>query len=346
MKGILIGSAVAFFVAYGSPANAASFDAGELLFDQPGWDYSPSAMLDIDGKEKIWWCGHKDGHDVIKYRERTETTSWTPPIVVLESARAGGSGPVYAWEGIHNCDPTVVRGHWYIGGDQYSYAMYFTTEFPGTGLDNRIGVAFSKDGKQWRKHASAVIFDGYTGTYGTGQSVAWSIDGNSGVRTVYTFVDANGAIKYRYRESADGINFGPERELSQAGLTLNGVPGISHANPAIGFAPGVHEGRYFYYLVNVCETHNNSPYGPEFPEWGHPKAICVYRAEGEEAFTGVWTRILDSTHVKPVEVEPGFLTNIFGSLDNILPTIAVNHGCSGDGTPSTWEICWYEGRLP
>jgi hypothetical protein len=347
MKGFALRFAAAVaLVSVSSIANAASFDAGELLFDQPGWDYSPSAMLDIDGKEKVWWCGHNNGHDVVKYRERQGTGFWTSPRIVLESARASGAGTVLSWEGIHNCDPTVVRGHWYIGADHYSYAMYFTTERPGTSVDNRIGVAFSKDGKQWRKHPAPVIFDGQTGTYSTGQSVAWSIDGNSGVRTVYTFVDATGRIRYYYRESVDGINFGPSRELSQAGLTLNGVPGISHANPAIGFAPGIYQGSYYYFLVNVCETYDNGPYGPGHPEWGQPRAVCVYRAEGENAFTGTWTRILDSTHVKPIEVEPGFQTNLFGSLDDSLPYISVNHGCSGDGTPSTWEICWYDGKLP
>lgn len=336
----------AFCVAFFGHAKAANFDDGELLFDQPGWDYSPSAMLDMDGKEKVWWCGHLDGHDVIKYRERTATGPWSAPLVVLQSNRFLPAADM-AWEGIHTCDPSVIRGTWNYFGTTYAYALYYTTERPGTaGLDNRIGVAFSNDGKTWTKHEAAVIDEGITGTYGTGQSVAWSASGGAGVRSVYTFVDAAGAIKYYYREAFDGVNFGPRRELSQAGLSLNGVPGISHANPAIGFAPGTYQNRYFYYLVNVCETHNNGPYGPEHPEWGTAKAICVYRAEGEDAFTGTWTRILDSTHVKPVEVEPGFLTNLYGALDGLLPNISVNHGCSGSGDPSTWEICWYEGALP
>lgn len=333
----------AICMALSSNAVAANFDDGELLFDQPGWDYSPSAMLDMDGKEKVWWCGHQGGHDVIKYRERTATGPWSAPQIVLQSNMHLPAGKL-DWEGTHTCDPSVTRGTWNYFGKTYTYALYYTTERPGTaGIDNRIGVAFSNDGKIWFKHGAPVINEGITGTYGSGQSVAWSADGGAGVRTIYTFVDSAGAIKYYYREAADGINFGPRRELSQAGLTLNGVPAISNANPAIGFAPGTYQNRYFYYLVNVCETHGNSPNGPL---WGSPKAVCVYRAEGEDAFTGTWTRVLDSTHVKPVEVEPGFLTNLYGSLDGLLPNISVNHGCSGSGDPNTWEICWYEGTQP
>ena len=77
----------ALCAAFCAHAKAADFDDGELLFDQPGWDYSPSAMLDMDGKEKVWWCGHLDGHDVIKYRERTATGPWSAPQIVLQSNR-------------------------------------------------------------------------------------------------------------------------------------------------------------------------------------------------------------------------------------------------------------------
>ncbi|MBB5883330.1 hypothetical protein GGR71_000356 [Xanthomonas sp. F1] len=334
-------SAAAHPVAY-----AATFSDGELLFDQPGWDYSPSSLIDLDGKEKVWWCGHLNGHDVVKYRERTATGSWSAPVIVLQANQFLRGARPLTWEGVHTCDPTVTRGHWNYQGQDYGYVMYYTTERPGSnGIDNRIAVAFSNDGINWKKHDAPVIHDGDPGTYGTGQSVAWSADGASGIRTVYTYVDGNGDISYFYRESPDAINFGEKRKLSQNGLTLNGQSGISHAKPAIGFAPGTYNGHYFYYMASVCEAHLDSSYGPAYPEWGTAKGVCVYRAEGEDAFTGTWTKVLDSAHIKPVEVEPGFLTNIYGSLDGILPTISIRYGCSGSGDPNTWEICWSEGKL-
>ncbi|RDD81037.1 hypothetical protein DVJ77_14385 [Dyella tabacisoli] len=223
--------------------------------------------------------------------------------------------------------------------------MYYTTERPGSnGIDNRIGVAFSTDGIHWSKYGVPVIHDGDPGAYGTGQSVAWSADAGAGIRTVYTYTDQTGVPLYFYRESVDGVSFGPRRAISQAGLTLNGVPGISHAKPAVAFAPRSQDGHYYYYMASVCEAYTDSPYGPAYPEWGTAKGVCLYRAEGDDAFTGTWTRVLDSAHIKPVEVEPGFLTNIYGYLDQ--SKVRVYYGCSGSGDPNTWEICWSEGDYP
>jgi len=325
-------------------AKAGTFNAGELLFAQPSWDYSPSAMIDLDGKEKVWWCGGNAGTDTVKYRERVPGGAWTEPQIVLRSNRVTPGATPIAWEGVFTCDPTVVRGNWTVGGISYGYAMYYTTNWPVDGRGNSVGVAFSTDGLHWNKWPDPVIHDADTSAYGTGQSVAWSSDGGSGVRTVYSYVDDSGVPAYFYREATDGIHFGPRRSISTAGLTLNGVPGVSHANPAIAFAPSVQNGHYYYYMANVCETYADSSFGPNFPEWGTAKGVCLYRAEGDDIFTGSWTRVLDSAHIKPVEVEPGFRTNLYGYLDQA--KVNVYFGCSGDGEPSTWEICWAEGDFP
>lgn len=330
-----------------SPAHvlASKFHTGELLFAQPQWDYSPSSMVDWDGKTKVWWCGEEAGRDVIKYREKSPGGVWSAAIKVLESNRFILGKTRLSWEGNFVCDPTVTRGNWNYLSKHYSYAMYYTTENPGSsglgGQDNRIGLAFSNDGINWTKYESGpVIDDGLTGTYGTGQSVVWSVSAGAGVRMVYTFVDSIGAIHYYYRESADGISFGPRFELTQAGLTLNGSPGLSHRSPAIAFAPAMHSGHYYYYMASVCETYADSPYGLE---WGTAKGVCVYRIEGNLLFTGKWERVLDSGHIKPVEVEPGFLTNLYGNIQNDWPNITLNFGCSGAGDPLSWEICWAQG---
>ena len=325
--------------------HASAFHTGELLFAQPNWDYSPSAMVDWDGKTKVWWCGEEGGRDVIKYREKSPGGVWSAEIKVLESNRfIPGKAPL-SWEGVFVCDPTVTRGSWSYLGAHYSYVMYYTTEHPWSssvgGQDNRIGLAFSNNGIHWTKYESGpVIDDGLTGTYGTGQSVVWSVSAGAGVRTVYTFVDSIGAIHYYYRESVDGISFGPRSEITQAGLTLNGSPGLSHRSPAIAFAPAAHSGRYYYYMANVCETYADSPYGLA---WGTGKGVCVYRIDGNFLFTGTWERVLESGHIKPVEVEPGFLTNLYGNIQDDWPNITLNFGCSGAGDPLSWEICWAQG---
>lgn len=315
-------------------ASAASLsergDIGGLLMpSQPGWDYSPSAMNDLDGKEKVWWCGEQNGHDVIKYSERTASGFWSQPQIVLQ-AGIFTKAPL-SWEGEMTCDPTVIRGAWNYNGTPYGYAMYYTTNDPSTSVsNNRIGLAFSKNGTSWVKYIySPVIYDGAAGNqYGTGQPVAISSNGGSGVRIFYTFVDHDGSIHYFVRESTNGINFGGKSEISQNGLMLNGAPGISHRNAAIAIAPASANGGYAYYLANVCETYNDNPDGVT---WGTAKGICVYRIRGDSLYTGVWERVLDSGHIKPVEVEPGFSTSIYGYINS--SDIYLYFACSGDDVP-------------
>lgn len=328
-------------------AHADSFTPGELLlpFSTPGWDYSPSAMIDLDGKEKVWWCSENSGADSVKYVERTPGGAWTTPRVVLQANRRVPGMPTLDWEGVHTCDPTVIRGSWTVNGQSYGYAMYYTTERPGSdGIDNRIGAAFSTDGIHWTKYGTPVIHDGDPGAYGSGQSVAWSTNAGAGVATVYTYTDGVGSPVYYFRQSTDGINFGPRRPLSMAGLTLNGVPGISHAKPAIAFAPSYRDGGFYYYMASVCEAYNDSAYGPAYPEVGTARGLCLYRAEGDDMFNGTWKRVLDSGHTKPVEVEPGFLTNVYGYLDQT--DVSLYFACSGAGDPNTWELCWTKGAMP
>ena|GEM_PF-1700078 len=327
-------------------SHGASLSTGELLFDQAGWDYSPSSLIDMDGKQKVWWCGQSNGHDVVKYRERYPRGTWSAARIVLQSDRFTNPKYPLPWEGIHTCDPSVVRGEWNLGGTSYGYAMYYTTERPGSnGIDNRIAVAFSKDGITWLKYGQPVIHDGDPGAYGTGQSIAWSGNAAAMVKTVYTYTDETGTPNYFYRESTDGVTFGPRRGISKQGLTLNDASGISYANPAIAFAPRQVNGDYYYYMASVCETYNDSPYGPDHREWATARGVCIYRAEGEDAFNGTWQLVLGSGHIKPVEVEPGFVTDIYGYL-NDTPPVTVLFGCSGAGDPNTWEVCWADGQLP
>lgn len=339
---LLLASAAVAMQASANSLSARGSMGGLLMSSQPGWDYSPSAMSDLDGKEKVWWCGDKNGHDVIKYSERVGGGAWSQPQVVLQASSF--TGVPLSWEGELTCDPTVVRGAWNYNGVSYGYAMYYTTNDPSASVsNNRIGLAFSKNGISWVKYTYApVIYDGDAeNQYGTGQAVAMSTNAGSGVRVFYTFVAHDGSIHYFVRESEDGIIFGGKSEISQSGLMLNGMSGISHRNTAIAIAPASANGGYAYYLANVCETYNDSPNGLI---WGTPKGVCVYRIGGNSLYTGTWERVLDSGHIKPVEVEPGFSTDIYGYINS--SDMYLYFACSGDGDPSSWELCQAGGQSP
>jgi hypothetical protein len=310
--------------------------SGELLFSTPSWEYSPSAMIDLDGKTKVWRCANDgNGSDVIKYREKSPGQKWTYDVVVLWRTAS--------WEGRHICDPSVIRGHWIFNGTSYSYAMYYTTDSQANPTNNNsIGVAFSKDGINWTKvNVGPVIYHDSSTGYGTGQQVAMSSNAGAGVHIAYTFVDSQGVPRYYFRSSTDGINFGHASAISTSGMTLNGIESISYKNPAMAIASAQIENDNFYYLVNVCETHNDSPDGNL--RWGTAKSLCAYKISASQLTFGVWQKVITPYPVKPVQVEPGFLTNIYGNISSSLPNPTIYFACSGAGDPNTWEICYASG---
>jgi len=312
--------------------------------DTSTWDYTPSVMYDvIDGKRKLWWCSEKDAHDVIRYQEWLPDGSRTAPVVVLEANYWSPSEPALPWEGWHTCDPSVIRGNWTVGGNVYSYAMYYTTHTPGIGMNgNRIGAAFSNDGIHWTKWtAGPVVLDSgaIDPDYGTGMSVAWSANAASAVRMVYMFMGSDAIAHYRYRESTDGINFGGATSYTEVTRTGLDTAFWTNVRPGFAFAPGGYDGHYYYYYSAVCTGDKPT---------SKTTGLCVYRIDGNDLFTGEWELISTPGQISPAEFEPGFVTDLYGALPN-LPRFELMFGCGDDGTATgfmTWGLCSSYGNLP
>lgn len=312
--------------------------------DTATWDYTPSVMNDvIDGKRKLWWCSEKGGRDVIRYQEWLPDGSRTAPVIVLESNEFTPD-PDLAWEGVHTCDPSVIRGNWTVGGNAYSYAMYYTTYSP-TMDGGRIGAAFSNDGIHWTKWtAGPVVMDSgaLNPYYGTGMSVAWSANAAAGVRMVYMFMGPDAIVHYRYRESTDGINFGSATSFTEVSKT--GLDAFwTTVKPGFAFAPGGYDGHYYYYMSTVCTGE---------PTTSKTTGLCVYRIDGSQLFTGTWQLISTVGQIRPAEFEPGFVTDLYGALPN-LPRFELMFGCGDDGTMTfpnpgfmTWALCSSYGDIP
>lgn len=310
-----------------------------------GGNYSPSVMKDaFDGKTKVWWCAEDPVslNEVIAYQEISSNGARTAPQIVLKANSVTSGAPAISWEGDRVCDPTVVRGSWTYLGVSYTYAMYYTTEHPGTsqpeGTSNRVGLAFSQNGTTWVKYTNNAVVQGAVanGYYGIGQSVAWNLNGASSVRMMYTDVNAAGVTQHYVRDASDGINFGAPTAISYGGIYVDGVAGVNPYNPAIAVAPGIHDGHYYYFMALVCETHGP---GTGFAD-NLAKGVCVYRTEGDSGlFNGPWIKVLDSAQLRYVEKEPGFATDQWGALLN-LPAIGVYMACGDIGTPPGWPANW------
>src|ERR1700760_2800042 len=117
------------------------------------YDYSPTAVVS-GNVEQIWWCGagvnpsnSSQFSDSIQYETIDLTTGkHSLPIPVLGETKGG-------WGSVFTCNPKVVRGAFSnpLGnGENFTYAMYYV----GLGMtgNNFIGVAFSNNGKSWKKY--------------------------------------------------------------------------------------------------------------------------------------------------------------------------------------------------
>ncbi len=64
-----------------------------------------------------------------------------------------------------------------------------------------------------------------------------------------------------------------------------------------------------------------------------------YRIPWAQMTTGVWQRVSTAVGMHRVEVEPGFLTDAYGSLNAYADPVTVLFGC-GTGGPETWDLCY------
>lgn len=108
----------------------------ELAPHGQGNAYAPEILIE-DGTCRMWYGAlGTDGHDRIHYAESRDGSTWVKKGVVLEDREAN-----------HVNDPAVVRV-----GDRY--LMYYTVA--GRGVTDRIDVATSTDGLQWRRIGTAL----------------------------------------------------------------------------------------------------------------------------------------------------------------------------------------------
>ena len=389
-------------------AHAQNYSTDAALYaSRAGWDYSPSAMIDFDGAERVWWCSSPSAgdhaptvmRDVIRYNERVGSGAWvygSGGVIVFDPYNSARPESVYkpAWEGIFVCDPSVVRGSWSVvpaGGSiaqTFSYAMYYGTNDPVTNGGpaaghNSIGVLFSNNGIDWVRpnQLSSVPLVQMAVTnnanYGSGMPVAIRTGVSSGVTLFYFYTDkaANGVVTSQYyvKQSSDGLNFGTPQLVTQKGFGVEGFVGgipttaadkLSYLNGAVAvasayyLAPG-NNLSYVYYLAGVCQTNNVNPGNSIL--FGEARGLCVYRIAADQVSNpaAAWTRVLISDpygpsypNTKPIQVEPGFLTDLFGAIwganttTNPTKTIRLRFGCSGTGNPSAWELCSGSGTAP
>src|ERR1700756_2340407 len=153
------------------------------------YNYSPS-VIESHGIRQFWWCSkgvnpaeNSQNTDAIFYQSVNLKTlqAGGPPLLVL--AETPGT-----WDSAFMCNPRVIAGRFRnpLGdGRTFTYAMYYVGTASPNGLNNSIGVAFSKDGIHWNKFPHPVILSTSQVGYGVGQPVLYNADHKSAVRMFY-----------------------------------------------------------------------------------------------------------------------------------------------------------------
>ncbi|ASO19934.1 hypothetical protein AHOG_11455 [Actinoalloteichus hoggarensis] len=141
------------------------------------YNYGPTVLLD-DGRYRAWWCSQLPGvgppGDDVLYAEAAEpggpyATSTGSPAEAVFTGLPG------AFDGMHTCDPSVLKV-------EDSYYLYYTGAAGDHNDGNGVGVAHSSDGITWSRlgDGKPVVSASYDvtrdNTYGAGQPAAVYLD--------------------------------------------------------------------------------------------------------------------------------------------------------------------------
>ncbi|RKG82521.1 beta-xylosidase [Corallococcus exercitus] len=190
------------------------------VYSRTSYDYVPSVMK--DGVYRMWWCGGIAG-DYILY---AEADSLGGPWHARGSTAANSYNTVFRptgnaaqFDGIHVCDPSVIRV-------DATYYMYYGGYGDGTGT-TMIGVASSPDGLNWTRlnGGNPIIvpardYRTVPNKYGAGQPSVTYVEGKFYLiftdSTGYA-VDGNGGGQFVLRSSDPTFQTGVE-ELTATGF--------------------------------------------------------------------------------------------------------------------------------
>ncbi|GAB3142087.1 beta-xylosidase [Amycolatopsis stemonae] len=142
------------------------------------YNYGPTVMLDR-GQTRMWWCSQYGGagpagDDILYAQAQSIDGPFTGPGGGIPAAVFSGAPGQF--DGMHTCDPSVLR----VGT---TYYLYYTGAAGDHALGNAVGLATSTDGVHWTRAAGGKPILGPShdvhrdNVYGAGQPSAVYLDG-------------------------------------------------------------------------------------------------------------------------------------------------------------------------
>jgi hypothetical protein len=291
------------------------------------YDYSPAAIQSGD-TEQIWYCGA----DV----NPTDTTQLSDAIVFESLNRKTGAhqGPFAvlaetqgAWDSNFLCNPKVIRGVFSnpLGdGATFTYALYYVAI--GATANNFIGVAFSNDGRSWRKYPHPILSPPTSQGYGVAQPAPYNMDQHSSIRLFYE----NDLPDQHHLEavSSDGVHF-----TLVGTLTKNGLDPVSPTWGDMAYDPQTHD---WYALYNSPFRDPSTTGGiTERGQYG----FKIYRIADSSLLNGAtpWEELFTvDTNLTGYEANfiPGFVRDMYG---NVSAASGITMVTSISNPPAPWN---------
>ena len=307
------------------------------------YDYSPTSV-ESGNVRQLWWCGADDNasdrtqiSDAIEYASINVSTGAhsTPKPVLGETQNT--------WDAAYTCNPKVIRGSFAnpLGnGETYSYALYYVATDLPVGTHNRIGVAFSNNGTDWKKYPQPVISPAGVVGYGTGQPSLYNDDHQSAIRMFYEDDEGPTPIYHVEAISKDGVHFQVVGTLTTIGLDP------THPHPSWGDMSYDPVTGYWYAAFNLLNRISSATGGvQERGQYG----IQVYRIPDASLLTGTtpWELVMTiDTSLTGFEANflPGFVRDAYGNL-NVGTYPAIQMYTSISNPPPAWNATPFEAQL-
>lgn len=167
------------------PVDFAGVLFGEKVDETKKFNYAPTVIQQVENGKNvmhIWYCTNKTTAiimDHIGYRrgEEQEDGKWlfSEESIVLEPT-------LNTWDGRHTCDPSVIKGEFAWGNENYTYLMAYLGCVTDDYSNNETGIAVAKEpGGPWIKveHINPIApwaRDNPSGRWGTGMPALLSVD--------------------------------------------------------------------------------------------------------------------------------------------------------------------------
>ena len=110
------------------------------------YNYCPSVIMEGDTMH-VWYCSNQTSGNVtdyVGYRKGTLNASGKWTFTEKQLVLGPGSRDNDEWDSRHVCDPSVTKGSFSMGGENYSYVMAYLGCKTSNNCCNEVGIAVAK----------------------------------------------------------------------------------------------------------------------------------------------------------------------------------------------------------